>query len=145
MDRAEPERISYLEAIRRRGRDANPFFRMMGIDVVTIGEGGAELQMQVRPDMTNGVGWLQGGIYLSLTDEAMVLALYSVLEKGEDIATISESTSFIRGAREGLLFATGRVVRKGRRVAFAEGEVRRGGREGEVLARTTASFAVVRS
>ncbi|MDI6718507.1 MAG: PaaI family thioesterase [Methanomicrobiales archaeon] len=143
MEPSEPAKDSYLELIRRRGRDANPFFRLMGIEISRIGSGEAELTMRIRPDMANGAGWLQGGIYLSLTDEAMALALYSVLGPGEGVATISESTSFIRGAREGGLIARGRVVRRGRRVAFAEGEVRREGGDAELLARTTASFAIL--
>jgi acyl-CoA thioesterase len=136
--------MSYFEAIKQRGREANPFFMLMGIDVVRIGEGEAVLQMPVRPDMANGVGWLQGGIFISLTDEAMALALYTILDPAESIATVSESTSFFKGARDDLLVATGKVVKKGRRVAFAEGEVRKGTEDGELLARTTAAFAVMR-
>jgi acyl-CoA thioesterase len=135
--------MSYFEELKRRGRDANPYFVMMGIEVDSIGEGTARLSMRVRPDMQNGVGWMQGGIFTGLADEAMALALYSVLSPGEGIATISETTSFLRGARDELLVATGRVVRRGRRVAFTEGEVRKDTEEGEVLARCAAAFAIL--
>jgi uncharacterized protein (TIGR00369 family) len=136
--------MSYFEDIRARGRDANPYFRLMGVNIGEIGQGVATLTMQVRPDMQNGEGWMQGGIFTALVDEAMVLALYSLMLPEEGLATISESTSFLKGARDGLLVATGRVVRKGRRVAFAEGEVRMGSGTGEILARCTAAFAIVR-
>ncbi len=147
MERPDEQRKEspYLAAIRSRGRDANPFFATMGIEVESIGSGEATLSMQVRPTMHNGVGWLQGGLFLALTDEAMAIALYTQLDQGEGIATISESTSFLKGSQDDRLFATGRVVKKGRRVAFAEGEVRRGTRDGELLARTTAASAVVRA
>ncbi len=134
--------MTYLEELARRGRDANPFFRLMEIDVDGYGDGTARLSMEVRPDMTNGVGWLQGGIFVALADEAMALALYSVLAEEERIATIAEYTSFIKGVREGSVIATGRVVRKGRRVAFTDGEVRSG--DGTLLSRTSASFAVMK-
>jgi uncharacterized protein (TIGR00369 family) len=134
--------ISYLEKIRNQGRRANPFFCLMGIDVVSVGEGNAVLRMEVRPDMLNGVGWLQGGIFTALADEAMALALYSLLSPHEGIATISESTSFIRGVRDGVLIAEGRVIKKGRRVAFAEGDVTQDQKEKKILARTSAAFAV---
>lgn len=94
--------------------------------------------------MQNGEGWLQGGIFTALADEAMVLAIYPLLERNERLATISEHTTFISGAREGILYAAGRVVKRGRRVIFAEGEVRSGGRDGKILSRTTAAFAVGR-
>jgi acyl-CoA thioesterase len=134
--------MSYFEKIKGQGRQANPFFCLMGIDVVSVGEGNAVLRMEVRPDMLNGVGWLQGGIFTALADEAMALALYSLLSQKEWIATISESTSFIRGVREGVLIAEGRVIKKGRRVAFAEGDVRLDQQEKEILARTSGAFAV---
>ena len=93
--------MSYLEDIRRLGRDANPFFRLMGIELGPLGKGEAMLSMQVRPDMLNGVGWLQGGLFTALCDEAMALALFTVLDEDEGIATISESTSFLQGIRDG--------------------------------------------
>jgi uncharacterized protein (TIGR00369 family) len=135
--------MSYFEEIKKRGRDVNPFFVMMGIDVVSIGEGMAQLSMRVRPDMHNGVGWMQGGIFTAMADEAMALALYTVISPNERIATISETTSFLKGARDEVLIATGRVVRKGRRVAFAESEVRKESSEGEILARCAAAFAIL--
>jgi uncharacterized protein (TIGR00369 family) len=134
--------MSYLENIRKNGKSANPFFCLMGINVVSVEPGKAVLTMQVRPDMHNGVGWLQGGILAALADEAMALALYPLLSKTEGVATISESTSFIRGIQEGFIIAQGRVIRKGRRFAFAEGEVCIDNDEKTLLSRTSAAFAV---
>ena len=134
--------MSYLENIKKDGKDANPFFCLMGIDVISIEPGTAELKMQVRPDMHNGVGWLQGGILAAIADEAMALALYSLLSGNEGIATISESTSFIRGIQDGHIVAKARVIRKGRRVAFAEGEVYSVNDGVTMLSKTSAAFAV---
>jgi uncharacterized protein (TIGR00369 family) len=134
--------MSYLERIRNQGREANPFFCLMGIDVVSVEEGNAVLRMEVRPDMWNGAGWLQGGMFTALADEAMALALYPMLSPHEGIATISESTSFIKGVKTGVLIAQGRVIKKGHRVVFAEGDVRTDRDEKAILARTSAAFAV---
>ena len=138
-------KMSYLEEIRKHGRDANPFFCLMGIEVVHVEPGKSILTMEVRPDMHNGVGWLQGGMLAAIADEAMALALYPLLAENEGIATISESTSFIRGVREGVICAEGRVVRKGRRVAFMEGDVRLADETKTILSRTSAAFAVTAS
>lgn len=132
--------MGYLEEIRKIGRDANPFFRLMGIEVESFGEGRAMLSMNVRPDMQNGVGWLQGGLYGALCDEAMALALYTSLEESEQIATISESTSYLRGVRNGKVKARAEIVRKGRQVAFMEGCVTDS--EDVLLSKTTASFTI---
>ncbi|HNQ32738.1 MAG TPA: PaaI family thioesterase, partial [Methanoculleus sp.] len=116
--------MGYIEELKRVGRDANPFFTLMGIELGEYGDGRASLTMEVRPDMLNGAGWLQGGIYVALADEAIALALCTLLADDEKIATIDEHTSFIKGVNAGTIAATGRVIRKGRRVAFADGEVR---------------------
>jgi len=134
--------MGYLEELKRIGRDANPFFTMMGIEVNEFGDGRARLTMEVRPDMLNGAGWLQGGVYVALADEAIALALYTLLAEDERIATIDEHTSFIKGVNAGTLTATGRVIRKGRRVAFADGEVRSAA-DDTLLTRTSTSYAVI--
>ncbi len=134
--------MGYLEEIKSRGRAANPFLVLMGIDVESFGDGKAMLSMSVRPDMLNGVGWLQGGLYVALCEEAMALALYTILEEGELIATISENTSYLRGVRSGKVYAGAQVIRKGRQVAFTQGCVKSA--ESVLLSQTWASFTVFR-
>jgi len=136
--------MTYLDNIKKDGRAGNPFFCLMGIEIVHVEPGKAVLKMAVRRDMHNGVGWLQGGMLAAIADEAMALALYSLLAENEGIATIAESTSFIKGVQEGVIRAEGRVVRKGRRVAFTEGDVRLNDDAGTILSRTSAAFAVTK-
>jgi len=134
--------MSYSERIKKDGRKANPFFCFTGIDIVKAEPGNAVLTLTVRPELYNGVGWLQGGMLVALADEAMALALYPLLGTNEGIATIAESTSFIRGVRNGTIRAEARVIKKGRRVAFMEAEVTADDDEKTLLSRTTASFAI---
>lgn len=137
--------MSYLDKIEQSGQKANPFFCLMGIEPVSWGEGKARLEMMVRPDMTNGEGWLQGGMYTALVDEAMALAIYTLLNEGEMIATISCTTSFLKGVRAGeLIAAEATVVRRGRQIIFTEGVIFRGEDRTE-LARSSASFIVRQS
>lgn len=131
---------SYLDRLRAGGEGANPFFRMMGVRVDRMDGGAGELSVPVRPEFCNGEGWVQGGLYAALADEAIVLAIYQTLDEDETIATITESTSFLRGVNGGSLRAVGRVVKRGRRVIFGEGQVFDG--EGRLCTITTASYAV---
>jgi len=137
------DKMSYLDGIKRMGPAANPFFLLMGIDVCSFGNGQAELSMEVRPDMLNGAGWLQGGLYTALCDEAMALALFTSLSEGECIATISESTSYLQGVRGGKILAIGKVIKKGRQVAFTEGYVRKETDVSAILSQTRASFMII--
>jgi uncharacterized protein (TIGR00369 family) len=134
--------MSYLDEIEKSGQKANPFFCLLGIHPVSWGDGKAALEMQVRSDMTNGEGWLQGGIYTSLADEAMALAIYTQLKQGEMIATISCTTTFLRGVRaDEVIRAEASVIRRGRQIIFAEGNVCSADSKTE-LARCSASFIV---
>ena len=135
--------MSYVDEIRKRGREANPFFILMGIEIESYGDGRAQLSMSVRSNMLNGAGWLQGGLFTALSDEAMALALFTVLKEGDRIATISESTSYLRGVKEGKIAAMGRVIKEGNSIAFAESQTRIFNSD-EILSQTSASFVVMR-
>ena len=133
--------MDYIAAIEEFGRDANPFFREMDVDIVSYENGAATLSMPVTGKLANGIGWLTGGIYVSLADEAMALALISTLSPDERSATVSLSTQFIKGVREGTIFATAKLIRKGRQIAFLEAEV--ADENGTVLTRCQGSFLVM--
>lgn len=144
MQRSDERGEPYFERIKKYGRDVNPFFKLMGIDVMRIEDGKAYLSMAVRPDMLNGVGWLQGAIFTALADEAMALALYTRTDQTDRIATVSENSSFIKGARDGTIVASGWIVKKARRVAFMEGDVRKDSENGDLLAHSTAVFVILK-
>jgi len=136
--------MNYIERIKAEGRDANPFFTLMGIEIGSVSRGSATLRMPVRPDMLNGEDFLQGGLFTALADEAMVLAIYPQLDPQERIATISENTTFLSGTQQGVLVGTGRVIKKGRRVIFAEADVTLDGSD-RILSRSTATFMVTKT
>ena len=133
----------YAEKITKVGAYANNTFLTLGIEPVSWGNSSALLKMEVTERLHNGAGVLQGGFYTILGDEAIALAIHAELEEGQNAATISETTEFLKGVREGTVFAEAHITKKGRRIIFAEAEVREGSPEGKVLSRTTASYLVM--
>jgi acyl-CoA thioesterase len=133
--------MNYLDEIASKGQLANPFFCQMGIKPVSCRDGKSRLSMEVRHDMTNGEGWLQGGMYTALGDEAMALAIYTLLNDKETIATVSCTTQYIRGVRNGVIYADGTVIKRGRQMIFAEATLT-GAESDKLLARCTAAFTV---
>lgn len=70
----------------------------------------------------NGV--VHGGVYATILDTSMGAAVVSVLGPSETTATTSLYVEFLRAAREGeTLTARGEVLRRGRHIAFAEGNL----------------------
>jgi acyl-CoA thioesterase len=51
--------------------------RMLGMRIVSVGPGTAELSMRVRDDMINGWGLCHGGLIASLADSAFAVACNS--------------------------------------------------------------------
>ena len=133
----------YTEKITKVGAYANNTFQTLGIEPVSWGNSSAVLKMEVTERLHNGAGVLQGGFYTILGDEAIALAIHAELEAGENAATISETTDFLKGIKEGTVYATARITKKGRRVIFAEAEVHEGSVDGKLLSRTSASYLVL--
>jgi uncharacterized protein (TIGR00369 family) len=67
---------------------------------------------------------VHGGVYATILDTAMGAAVVSLLAEGETTATTSLYVEFLRAAREGdQLTAQGEILRRGRHIAFAEGNL----------------------
>jgi acyl-CoA thioesterase len=60
-----------------RQSSAEPYGRLLGFEVIEVGEGLARVQMQVRPELGNIFGATHGGALFSLIDEAFQLACNS--------------------------------------------------------------------
>ena len=133
----------YTEQITKVGAYANNTFVTLGIEPVSYGNSSAVLKMEVTEKLHNGAGVLQGGFYTILGDEAIALAIHAELSETENAVTISETTEFLKGVKEGTVYAVARITKKGRRVIFAEAEVREGSTDGRILSRTTASYLVM--
>jgi len=79
---------------------------------------------RVEPRHLNINGVVHGGVYATILDTAMGAAVVSLLGPGETTATTSLYVEFLRAAREGeTLSARGEVLRRGRHIAFAEGNL----------------------
>ncbi len=102
----------YVEKIASIGSKANPTFQTLGIEPVSWGEGKAVLRMTVTPQLHNGSGFLQGGFYVILADEAIALAILATAGEDEGTATISETTSFLRGVTEGEIYGVAAITGK---------------------------------
>ena len=104
-------------------RKPTPFDELLGIEMVSIGEGVAELEVELSPRHRNRRGVAHGGVVSALLDSSLGAAVVSTLAAQEWCGTLELSVQFRNPARHGPLRGSGRVERRGRRVAFASGEV----------------------
>lgn len=74
------------------------------------------MRYPVLQAFTNPSGALQGGIFGVMMDTAMAVA-------AAGLTTVTMQTTILRPVREGFVIVTAEVVRKGRRIIYAEGQV----------------------
>jgi len=100
-----------------------PFNAYLGTDVVRREAGVVEVALELGPHHLNNRGVAHGGVVASLLDSALGAAVISAIPSEWWCATTSLTLQFLDGVGEGRLVAVGRVVRRGRSVAFATGQV----------------------
>jgi acyl-CoA thioesterase len=115
-----------LASVRARAH-ANLFWRYLGIEVEAAGEGWVKLRVAMRDELRNAPGApVHGGVLATLVDAAIggALGTYGAAAAGgTDQATLDLNVSFVGAAHGEALLAEGRIIRRGRTIAFGETRV----------------------
>ncbi|MCL4535436.1 MAG: PaaI family thioesterase [Bacteroidetes bacterium] len=133
----EEQREACLKAAR-----ASSYWHLLGIELADLEDGFARLRLPVRAELQQGYGALHGGAITSLADSALAVALISLVEPDQRVSTVEIKVNFLRAVRAGQLVAEAHIVHKGRRLALGEVDVRN--KEGELVAKGLATFAISR-
>ena len=96
-------------------------------ETVRTEDGIVELRFEVRQEFTNRAGAVQGGIVAAMLDMAMAFA------DERRLSTASMHFEILRPVQGPKVSVTGRITKRGRRIVFAEAEMRDD--EGKLLAR----------
>lgn len=115
---------SKAEHIARQMMKGDAFSQWLGIEVVEVSEGYAQMKMTVRDEMLNGHGVMHGGISFSLADSAFAFASNSHGQKAVSIETSINHTKAVFSGDE--LIATAEKESLSRSVGFYLVRVKRG-------------------
>ena len=96
------------------------------------GEAPVDVVLRLGPHLTNKRGVVNGGALASMLDAALGCAVLAAMKPEEWCATVSLDVQFIRPGRGTELRGRGRLVKRGARQAFAQGEIR--DESGEIVA-----------
>jgi len=133
-----------LDRVRKRAR-TNLFWRHLGVHVDEAGAGWVRLRVPSRDELKNAAGApVHGGVYSALVDMAVggaLSTLHTAAEGGVGQTTLDLNVSFLAGASAGDILAEGRIVKRGRTIAF--GEARITDDKGEVLALGRATYMII--
>src|SRR5258705_13729797 len=118
-----------LSVTRERAQD-NLFWRYIGVIVDDAGEGWVRLRVPVKDGLRNAAGApVHGGVLSALVDMAVGGALGTTHDNaagGVGQTTLDLNVSFLAAAGDGDILAEGRLLRRGRSIAFGEGRITHG-------------------
>lgn len=119
---------------------ASEFQQWAGLELMGLTEGTATFSLTVLPHHRNLVGGLHGGVLAILADTATGVAMHAELWPERTHVTVQLDLRFIARPDSERIVATGRVIRAGRRIGFAEGEI--ADEAGTMVATASATFAI---
>ncbi|HBW19116.1 MAG: PaaI family thioesterase [Streptosporangiaceae bacterium] len=102
--------------------------------------GTIEVAFTAGDQFLNPVGVIQGGFLAAMLDDTLGPALVATLGPGLFAPTTDLHVQFMRPARPGRLTGRGRVVRRGKGVAFLAGELL--DESGQIVAAATATAQI---
>jgi uncharacterized protein (TIGR00369 family) len=116
-----------LLTVTRERAQANLFWRYLDVQVDDAGEGWVRLRVPVKDGLRNAAGApVHGGVLSALVDMAVGGALGTTHDNaagGVGQATLDLNVSFLAAAGDGDIVAEGRLLRRGRSVAFGEARI----------------------
>jgi uncharacterized protein (TIGR00369 family) len=115
---------------------------LLGWELVAVDPeaGTIEVVFTATEGFLNPIGVIQGGLLAAMLDDTLGPALVATLGPGQFAPTADLHVQFLRPARPGRLTGRGRVVRRGKDVAFMAGELFDD--SGQVVATATATALI---
>lgn len=120
------ERMSGLETLQAmiEGRlPGPPIARTLNFRLATAAPGEVVFEGSPGEESYNPLGSIHGGWTATIMDSALACAVHSTLEKGERYTSVEMKVSFMRPIYPGKparLICRGRVINRGRTLAFSE-------------------------
>jgi uncharacterized protein (TIGR00369 family) len=108
------------------GRAAKPAVAsLLGWELVAVDPdaGTIEMAFTATDQFLNPIGVVQGGMLAAMLDDTLGPALVATLGPGQFAPTTDLHVQFLRPAHPGRLVGRGRVVRRGKQIAFLAGEL----------------------
>jgi uncharacterized protein (TIGR00369 family) len=140
-----PTPVASLNLIIRENRvgDYQSPTLSLGMRPISFESGVSRWSWREQPPLVlNPFGTIGGGFIAVFVDELCSTAIGAVLDEGEWAVTVEVKISHLRLLRPGPLNGVGRVIRRGRVIAFLEAEVTTA--DGEIAVRASSTWSISR-
>jgi uncharacterized protein (TIGR00369 family) len=134
--------LEYMQALRDGAVPPPPIIALMNMTLVSVETGIVVFSAQPDESHYNPIGAVHGGFACTVLDSVAGCAVQTTLPRGTGYTSLEIKVSYLRGlsTTTGALTATGRVIKPGKRVAFAEGALTDS--EGRIVATASSTLLV---
>ena len=135
--------LEFLYAVRDGALPRPPMAQLMGFRLVEVAPGLAVFECAPDESVYNPIGLVHGGLVCTLSDSAAGCAVQTSLEAGVAYTSVDINVTYLRPVTKdsGLIRATGRLTKPGRKVAYATVDVT--DNAGKMLAQATSSCLIM--
>ena len=133
-----------MRAIAEGSHPPAPIQELMGFELAEAGEGRTVFRSVPGRQHLNPIGTVHGGFAATLLDSCMGAAVHTTCADGEAYSTLELKFNLVRAItpETGEVVAEGKVIHRGRRVATAEGTLKRVS-DGKLLAHGTTTCMIL--
>jgi len=141
---AEYEELAprFKEALMEWQKTENPFWSLLGMELVAVKKGWAKIRLPFSDKLANGIGVAHGGAIFSPADSAVGMALVGLLDKDEAISTLEMKINFLKPLKGGEIIAEAKIVHRGTMTAIGDVDVR--DEDKNLVAKGLATYAIVK-
>ncbi len=138
----ELDGLTFLRAVVAGEIPAPPIGALMNMHFLSVDKGTVTFALDPDESQYNPIGGVHGGTMCTLLDSVVGCAVQTTLPAGVGYTSVEIKVSFMKAVTKasGTLTAVGKVTKGGRRIAFAEGEVRDA--HGALVATATSTLLV---
>jgi uncharacterized protein (TIGR00369 family) len=119
-----------------------PWVQALGLRVVRVASGEAELLLPFSEQLCREGGTVCGQALMAAADTAMVLAIASGLGEFRPMTTVGQTTSFMRAVAGADVRILARVLKPGRTLSFGEVQMSSAA-DGKLAAHVTTTYAML--
>ena len=97
--------------------------KLIGAELVALAPGHCEIRLPFRADLTQQHGYFHAGMTATIVDSAGGYAGLTLMPKGSDVLTVEFKLNLLAPADGEYLVAEGQVLKPGKNLVIARGEV----------------------
>ena len=119
MSQPDPQKVERA----RKAFAAVPYANFLKLRLGEVGDGEARIHLDVREELKQYQGVVHGGAIASLIDTASAFAVLTQIGLDDRVTTTDLTIHYLRPVTTGIMTATARVLRGGRRLFVLSIEV----------------------